>query len=122
MPDEEITPPTKVKFVFRKSDDYQQCFVNGAYGGFTPHGDLVCDFFFEFKEMPTEQEANIYAGSDKLEYIAGETPDAIKFIREVKLGVIMSPQKVIDLRNWLDKKIEEQQGKFAVEAETCRQK
>jgi len=117
MPDEEIKPPTKVKFVYKKAEDYQQCFVNGAYGGFSPRGDFICDFFFEFKELPTEQEANVKPESNELDYIKGQPPETAEFVREVRLGIVMTPQELINLRDWMNKRIDEMKEKFVVSTE-----
>lgn len=37
---------SNVRFVFRKAADYKLYYSNGAYGGLTPHGDIICNFFF----------------------------------------------------------------------------
>jgi hypothetical protein len=116
MPDEEITPPTKVKFVYKKAGDYKQCFVNGAYGGFSPRGDFVCDFFFEFKEFPTEQEGNINPETNQLDIDPTPNPEITEIIREVRLGIVMSPQQMIHLRDWLDKRIADFKEKYEVDA------
>ena len=121
MPDEDIKPPTKVKFVYKRAEDYQQCFVDGAYGGFSPRGDFVCDFFFEFKEGPTEQEANIREGVDQLDYVKPAPREMAEFTREVRLGIIMSPQEMINLRDWMNKRIDEVKEKFSASAEQCPQ-
>ncbi|OPY51910.1 MAG: hypothetical protein A4E51_01448 [Methanosaeta sp. PtaU1.Bin055] len=107
MPDEETKLPSKIRFIYKKSDDYKQCFVNGAYGSFSPHGDFICDFFFEFKEIPPEQEARVDIKNDQLDYIKVESTDVPEYTREIRLGIIMSPQELIDLRDWLNKRIED---------------
>ncbi len=61
--------PVHVKFTFQRPDDYKMYFVNGAYGGLTPHGDLICNFFFEYKTLPESEEA-IATNDGKLTPIA----------------------------------------------------
>lgn len=107
MPDDGTKPPRKVKFTYKKADNYRQCFVNGAYGAFSPRGDFVCDFFYEFKELPTEQVAEVNEETGQLNYEIIESPELPEFLREVRLGIVLSPQELINIRDWLDKKIEE---------------
>jgi len=107
MPEEETKSPPKVKFIYKKSDDYRRCFVNGAYGSFSPHGDFVCDFFFEFKEIPAEQEAYVNMETDQLGYIKGEPKEVSEFTREIRVGIVLSPQELINLRDWLNERIED---------------
>ena len=117
MPDETTTPPTKIKFIFKKSEDYKLHFVNGAYGGFTTHGDLICNFFFESQGMPTEQEADIEGTQIKFHKVKhAEVPE---YMRDVKFGIIMTPQQAVSLRNWLNKQIKDFGQKFKAGKGIC---
>ena len=107
MQDEGTKPPSKLKFIYKKADDYRQCYVNGAYGFFSPRGDFMFDFFYEFKELPTVQEAEVNEDTGQLKYDNIDIPVIPEFVREVRLGVIMSPQQLVNLRDWLDKQIKE---------------
>lgn len=111
MPGEDTKTPPEVKFIFKKADGYKQCYINGAYGTFNPRGDFVCDFFYEFKELPTEQIADVNEETGQLDYKTkspSELTELIpEFVREVRLGIVISPQQLINLRDWLDKMIEE---------------
>jgi hypothetical protein len=108
MPDETATLPTKVKFIFKKSDDYNLHFVNGLFGGFTAQGELVINFFFESRVVPDEQEGKIEGTT--INYIPVSTP--MDFIREMKCGIIMTPQQAYTLRDWLNLKLNELEQKF----------
>ncbi len=46
----------KIKYTYKQSDDYKQYFVNGVYGGPTPHGELLCTFFFEHSTLPEKKK------------------------------------------------------------------
>jgi hypothetical protein len=116
MRDEEIKLPTKVKFIYKRAEDYKQYFVNGAYGGFSPRGDFVCDFFFEFKEFPIEQEGNINPETNQIDIIPVPIIDTPEIVREVRLGIVMSPQQLMHLRDWLDKRITDFKEKYEVDA------
>jgi len=95
---------SKVKFIFRKAEDYKLHFANGAYGGLTPHGDLVCNFFFEYRSLPDMETADIIEG--KLYPIESSSPE-VEMIRELQTGVIMTPNEAKNLAQWLLQKVEE---------------
>ena len=95
----------KVKYVYKKSDDYKLHFINGAYGGFTSSGDLVCNFYFESQDIPAEEEA-IVEGA-QITPIEKDDSDTKKFVRELKSGIIMTPQEMVALRDWFNIRIKQ---------------
>jgi hypothetical protein len=117
MPDEETKSPIKVKFAFKKPDDYQLYFVNGAFGGFTPQGDLVCNFYFESRDLPPEQEGKIEGTELKMDALTMP----LDFIREMRCGIIMGPQQLYIFKEWFDKKVKEFEQKFVTKEESCEQ-
>lgn len=95
-----------VKFIYSKPEDYKLHYINGAYGGLTPRGDLICNFFFEYKELPEEEEHIIEGDQLKLK------PEGIntvprEVLREMKTGVIMTPDQAEKLASWLTEKVAE---------------
>lgn len=111
MPGEDIEPPSELKFIYKKADGYKIHFANGVIGGFTPHGDLVCNFFFEYQEIPNEVEANIK--DNQVVPVEKEESVPVVYTREMVSGIILSPQEVINLYKWLDRKIKEFDEKFS---------
>lgn len=108
MPTEPTNNPNKIKFIFNKSDDYRLHFVNGLFGGFTGQGDLVINFFFESRDLPKEQEGNIEGTTIK--YDPFSTP--LNFVRDLKCGIIMTPQQALVLKEWLDRQLNELEQKI----------
>jgi hypothetical protein len=97
----ELPEGAHVKFTYLKSDDYNVHFINGAYGGLTTHGDIVCNFFFEYKPLPESEELVNVGG--KLEKPPEEISNP-QFTREVKVGIILAPSEARIIAKWLNEK------------------
>ena len=95
----------KVKFVFKKSEEYQIHYVNGAFGGITPRGDVLYHLFFEHRGLPIEEEMTI--GEDKKLKPQEKDLADIEIIRDLKVGIIMSPEQAENLANWLLSRVDE---------------
>lgn len=100
----EQEPHKKVKFVFRKSEGYQIHYVNGAFGGITPRGDVLYHLFFEHRDLPGEEELTLEEG--KLKPQEKDLPD-LEIIRDLKVGIIMTPEQAENLANWLLIRVDE---------------
>jgi hypothetical protein len=98
--------PSQYKFISSKSPGYKLEFVNGALSTVTPRGEIVCDFHFESKDLPTEQIATLVEGGEgKAKLSALQDPGT--FTRDVKFGIVMNVSFAKDLIVMLNKKIEE---------------
>jgi len=88
----------KIKYIFR--NDYNPIYINGAYGGVTPSGEIVANFFFERHPLPNSetwtQDTNELNPKDL----------AYSSVRVVESGIIISPQTAKDLAKWLLQKVE----------------
>jgi hypothetical protein len=100
----ELPEGTHVEFTYAKSDDYKVYFINGAYGGLTPHGDIECNFFFEHKPLP-ESEVLVNVGG-KLEKLPEEISNP-QFTREIKVGIILTPPEARIIAKWLNDKVDD---------------
>ena len=97
------TDQTQIRFISKKSPDYKLEFINGAISNVTPRGEIVCDFHFEFKDMPTEQAATI-AVDGTVAFLGFQEINTVT--RDVKFGIVMNPQFAKDLVKLLNDKIE----------------
>jgi len=95
----------KVKFVFKKSEGYQIHYVNGAFGGITPRGDILYHLFFEHRDLPMEEEMTIE--EDKTLKPQEKDLDDIEITRDLKVGIIMTPKQAENLANWLLSRVDE---------------
>jgi hypothetical protein len=107
-PPQEI--PTKVRFVYKKPEEYQTHFANGAYGAINPRGDFEFHFFFEHRDMPEEEVMNVEEGKLKPEE-RNLTPTEITVIRDFKVGIIMTLEQAEILGKWLLKTLDEYKKK-----------
>jgi hypothetical protein len=98
--------PVQIRFVSTKSPDYRREFINGALSNMTPRGEIVCDLYFESKDMPTEQEATpVDDGSGRAKF--SDFKDPRTFTRDVKFGIIINVPFAKDLVRLLNDKIKE---------------
>jgi len=98
--------PAQYKFTSIRSPDYRLEFINGALSNVTPRGEIVCNFHFESKDMPTEQVATrVEDGSGAAKLCPFQDPGT--FTRDVKFGIVINAQFARDLVRLLKDKIEE---------------
>ena len=45
----------EVKIVYRFAPEYRESYANGCYGGFTPKGEIMVNFFTECSEVPESE-------------------------------------------------------------------
>ncbi len=85
----------KIRYIFR--NDYNPVYANGAYGGITPSGEIVANFYFERHPLPKSEilrpDGHNYEPSDL----------ANSSVRFIDTGVIMSPETARNLAKWLEK-------------------
>ena len=103
------------RFISRKAPDYRQEFINGALSNVTPRGEIVCDFHFESKDLPTEQLAEVVEdGKGTARYSPFQ--DTGTFTRDVKFGIVINVLFAKDLVTLLNKKITECEAVLAERA------
>lgn len=93
----------KIKGKFKYDDNYKIKFVNGAFGGTTPKGEIEINFYFEDASLPENYDITI---SDegrigKMEINEPEEP----FTRYVESGVIMTLDVAKSIHKWLGENI-----------------
>lgn len=98
--------PEKIKFVYEKDEDAKQIYVNGAYGGMNPKGELVIHFFFEHPMVPKEEKMPVVQGKLQLDKIVRIEPVAheaneLVIIRDIKATLIIPVQEISTIANWM---------------------
>lgn len=97
----------KFKYVFDKT--YNQQYANGAFGGITPHGEVVVNFYFERSGLPYEQTFSLKDDGTIGDLVQTE-PEEFKFVRYIQNGIILSRQDARGIAEWLLEVLDEDEG------------
>lgn len=97
-----------LKFKYMFPNDYNPVYINGIYGGLSPRGEIVANFFLERSPLPYTETITI---DDKGQIIAGgvtEPPEHnINVIRYVSTGIVMSLENAKSFHQWLGQHIQQ---------------
>lgn len=102
----ECSRQIEYKFVSIKSPEYRLEFINGAFSNVTTRGEIICNFHLESKDMPTEQTATL-VNAESRDAKLSPLQDPGTYTRDVKFGIIMTPQFARSLIILLKDKISE---------------
>jgi hypothetical protein len=97
---------SKIRFVYHTSEDVRPIYVNGAYGGITPKGELICNFFLERMDVPSEEKMPLVKGMPQLDKIERKfrterEPDEFVMRRDISAVLIIPIQEVANIANWM---------------------
>ncbi|WP_028973132.1 hypothetical protein [Spirochaeta cellobiosiphila] len=92
----------EITFEFVKDPDYKMIAINGAWGGVTPRGEIKFDLFFEHVDFP--EEVSYMTTPDGLGPEVSRDPVKSSIIREVMMGIVMTPENAANLGHWLIEK------------------
>lgn len=98
--------PKRLRIVYHKPEDYKPVFVDGIYGGITPRGELICNFFLEYKDIPVEEGIPLVEGvpqfdkASRVERIKHE-PEEIVSMRDIRAALIIPVHQISSIANWM---------------------
>jgi len=104
MPEEAKTDHTTVRFIYVPPNDQEKHFINGVYGGLTPRGEIICNFFFEYKEVPDSEE---YIVKNSQLEVVKPTVQEPEFVREIKSVLVMNSVQAREIAEWLNGKADD---------------
>lgn len=113
MANKEAKNNIKFKYIF--SENYNPVYCNGAFGGVSPQGEIVANFFLERLPIPNsitntfDSEGNIV---DILDTEPADLDNSI--VRHVSTGIVLSETTAKSIYAWLGKQIEELESRKAV--------
>lgn len=90
----------KILVKYKESQDYRKVAASGVFGGPTPAGGLMCNFFLETRAVPDQVEVEIDSSGAAIEKPLTEGEGEV-FIREILFGVLLSPQVARSIGDWL---------------------
>lgn len=94
-----------VRVSYTEANDYKTVYADGAQGNFTRGGKLFLHFYVEFPVLPknvvhaVDDEGNL---GEPL-----EPHDDVTLERRRECGVILDPQTLVELYDWLGRKLSE---------------
>jgi len=93
-------PKTKQVIVYyEKSDDYKLLPASGAFGGPTPTGDIIVEFFAERPTAPQKVILEVDpTGAKEVKRVGG------KVIREIQVGIMLRADQAHSIGKWLIEK------------------
>jgi len=97
-------PEVAFKYIFEK--DYQPDYVSGAFGGTTPRGEIVLNFYFERGGIPYKEVFELKENGQLGEPIPEKTEPEdhnTSLIRQITTGVVMSQQTAREVQIYLNK-------------------
>ncbi len=99
----------EVRFKYYFDSDYDPEYVNGAYGGQTPNGELVIHFYMDRFPIPYEVTQGLTEDGllDEENIRVKPDLDEAKIRRKVKTGVLMSRDTAINIYHWLELRLKE---------------
>jgi len=101
----------EVTFKYRFAEDYNPKYVNGAYGGVGPQGELIINFYMERQPIP-KQETYKLGNGGQLGDPVGRVPDDLKsqIVRFVETGIVLNLESAKRVLGWLKGHVERLEG------------
>jgi len=99
--------PTQLTFKYIFDDHYNPTFANGVYGGVTPSGELVVNFYLERHALPdrvTHQLTPDGTLGDEIERKPDDHPESL--VRFVSSGVVLTLDGARAVHAWLQEQIQ----------------
>lgn len=95
-----------IKYIFDPA--YNPVYINGTYGGISPKGDIVANFFLERMSMPYEIFHKINPNG-MLGEVVGYDPDDLErsMVRYVSQGVVLNKKTAVELIAFLSAMVEQ---------------
>ena len=98
--------PQKVRFIYEKLEGCDPTYINGVQGGMNGRGELVCNFFFEYFDVPTAEIDAVKDGKimfDKTMIIPRGEPEEGEIIvkRDIRARLVIPPQQISSIANWM---------------------
>lgn len=107
--DDKMEEASKVRFIYIQPEARDKHFINGAIGGLTPRGEIICNFFLEYRELPDNEVATIENGQIRT---LVEPVSETEIVREIKCSIILDHNKAREIANWLVEKADEHDSLF----------
>ncbi len=88
---------------YRRSNEFKYIPATGAFGGPSPQGEIICNFFVENQEYPEDLKLILDPDTRKVIKESGPTLSEKIIIRELQIGLVMRPDIARIVGEWLIK-------------------
>ncbi len=94
----------RMEFKYTKSPDYRLKYVNGAFGGPSPKGEIKIDFFIDHMEAP-DLLVHAITPSGQIGEEIERKPARRPITRELQVGIIINLNDAKSVHEWLGRHI-----------------
>jgi len=99
---------SKITFNYHFSENYNPTYVNGAYGGVGPKGEIIVNFYLERQGIPKSHTHEINKDGSLTPEPESDPQDSLSnVIRFIETGIILNLDSAKRIHDWLGQKIHE---------------
>lgn len=96
----------KIRFIYEKLEGSEPVYINGVQGGMNGRGELVCNFFFEYMDVPVAEINPVEDGKvvfGKPMIIPRGNPEKGEIIvkRDIRVRLVIPAQQISSIANWM---------------------
>jgi hypothetical protein len=97
--------PPNIRFHYLKNPQFRVVHVDGAIGGITPRGLIHCAVYSERPAIPQSTVQDVTPEGRLGDETGREGREGI--VREIDVDLMLTKQAATELRDWLDKRVNE---------------
>jgi hypothetical protein len=112
---EKVEKENTISFEYKISPNYLVHAVSGVHGGLTPKGEIVMNVFFERHPIPKRIVHEIESNGTLGKEIERDQKHSI--IRDVLLGLSLTPDLARLIAKWLNKRADEVENLISIKEE-----
>lgn len=96
----------QIQFQYIVPDGYAPAYCNGAYGGVTPQGDIIANFYLERMPIPQKLIHDLNPDGSLSEVVEAIPDDSMaRLVRYVFSGIILTESNARSIHDWLGEQI-----------------
>lgn len=98
--------PQKIRFVYEKLEGVEPVYINGVQGGMNARGELICNFFFEYMDVPVAEinpveDGKIVFGKPMIILRGEPEKGEIVVKRDIRVRLVIPAQQISSITNWM---------------------